>query len=153
MERHRIRNGGFRLRIDAAGRQGGLLSQFVTVFTTVYQWNRSNQPTNSMEHSPSWEANSSSPSQEISRILWNPKVHCRFHKNQPPVPNLVQRNLLHASLSHFLKVHFNTILLSTPRSSKWSLSIRSPDQKPVCTFPAPIRATCPALSFFLSWSY
>lgn len=33
----RIRNGGFRLRIDATGRQIGLLSQFVTVFTTVYQ--------------------------------------------------------------------------------------------------------------------
>jgi len=33
----RLRNGGFHLRNDAAGRQGGLLLQFVTVFTRVYQ--------------------------------------------------------------------------------------------------------------------
>jgi hypothetical protein len=30
--------------------------------------------TNCTEQSPSWEANSHSASQEISRLLWNPKV-------------------------------------------------------------------------------
>jgi hypothetical protein len=33
-----------------------------------------------MEHSPSREANTHSPSQEISRLLWNPKDHYRVDK-------------------------------------------------------------------------
>jgi hypothetical protein len=33
---------------------------------------------NSMERSPSWEANGHSPSQEIPRLLWNPEVHDRI---------------------------------------------------------------------------
>jgi hypothetical protein len=32
-------------------------------------------PTYSMEQSPSWKVNQFTPSQEIPRILWNPKVH------------------------------------------------------------------------------
>jgi hypothetical protein len=41
-----------------------------------------------MEQSPSWEANWSTASQGIPRILRNPKIHHRTHKRTPPVPIL-----------------------------------------------------------------
>ena len=44
--------------------------------------------TYSMEQSPSWEAKRFSASQEILRILWNPKVRYRIHMSPPPVPIL-----------------------------------------------------------------
>jgi hypothetical protein len=40
--------------------------------------------TYSMEQSPSWEAKTFWATQQIPRILWNPKVHNRIHKSSPP---------------------------------------------------------------------
>jgi hypothetical protein len=53
------------------GVQGGYCTSVKLCFRINFE---SKQTTNSTELSPSWEANSHSPSQEIPRLLWNPKV-------------------------------------------------------------------------------
>jgi len=99
-----------------------------------------------MHHSSSWEANRFSASQEIIRILWNLKVHYHIHKHPPPVPIPSQLDPVHIPTSHFLKIHLNIILPSTPGSPKWSLTLRFPHQNPVYTsFPYVLHA--PPISF------
>ena len=107
--------------------------------------------TYSLQHSISWEANHSSTSQEIPRILRNPKVHYRIHKCPPPVPIHSQIDPANAPTSHFLKINLNIILPSTPGSSKWSLSLRFPHQNPVYASPLPIHVTCSTLLILLDF--
>ena len=66
--------------------------------------------------------------------------------SQQPAPPLSRINPVHASANNFLKALLNIIVPSTPRSSKWSLSLRFLHQTPVPYAPllSPIRATFPA---------
>ena len=58
-----------------------------------------------MEQSAFGEANRSSDGQEISRILYQPNVHYRIHKDPPPVTVL-------RSSTQFMPPHHNLILSS-----------------------------------------
>jgi hypothetical protein len=77
-----------------------------------------------MEQSPSWEANRFAASQEITRILWNPKVHYRIQMFPPHVSILIQLNPVHTHTPYFLKIPLNIIIQSTPGFPQWSLSLR-----------------------------
>ena len=91
----------------------------------------------SMKYSPAWEANRFSASQEIPRILCNPKVQYCILTCPSPVLILSQLYPVHAPTSHFLEMHLTIILPSPPPSSKWSLSFRFPQQNHVYAFPLP----------------
>jgi hypothetical protein len=98
--------------------------------------------THSMGQSPTWEANRFEASQEIHHILWKPEgslPHTQVPANCPyPEPTRS------SPYTHFLKIHLNIILPSTPGSSKWSLSLNFLHQNLCTPLFSSIRATCPA---------
>ena len=93
-----------------------------------------------MEHSPSWEANRFSASQEIHRILWNLKVHHCFRKCPPPVPILSQLVPVHTPHTiswRSIIIIYSHMWLGLPSGL---LPPSFPHQNPFCT--SPLRHTC-----------
>jgi hypothetical protein len=101
-----------------------------------------------MKQSPS-EANCRSASQEILRILWNPKIHYRAYRNLPLVRILTQMNSVHIFPLYFPKIHFNIIFLSTPTSSEWSLPFSFSDKEFVRILHLPCVLHAPPILSFL----
>ena len=109
--------------------------------------------THSTKHSPSWEANRFSASQEIPRVLCNPKVHYLIHRRPPPFPILSHIDPVHATTSHFLKIHLNITLPSISSSSKWSLSPHVSLPKSCIYLSCPSYVLhAPPISFLSIWS-
>ena len=104
--------------------------------------------TYSTQHSTISEANRFAANQEIPHILWNSKVHYRIHKCPPAVPFLSQLDKDHTSTSHFLKIHLNIILPSTPGSHQWSLSPGFPTKTLYTPLPSPYALHAQPISFF-----
>jgi hypothetical protein len=65
-----------------------------------------------MYQSPSWQAKSPSASQEIPRLLWNPKFHYRIDNSPPLVTILSQINPVHTFPPYFPKIHLRLGLQS-----------------------------------------
>jgi hypothetical protein len=63
---------------------------------------------------------------ERNFLLWKPKVCCRTHKTSPSVSVRRQINTVHTLLLYLFKAHIDSIIPSTPCSSKWSFPFRFP---------------------------
>jgi hypothetical protein len=84
--------------------------------------------------------------------LQNLQVHCFIHNSLPPVPVLRHSHPVHASPSHFLKIHINITLPFWPRSAKCSLTQFSPPKPYMHLSCLSYMPHTPSISFFSIWS-
>ena len=89
-----------------------------------------------MEQSPSWETNRFSASNEISPFYGTRRFITAF-TSASHLSLFWTKSVQFMLPAWFLKVHCNIIPPATPRSSKWSTSLRFLQQNPVCTSPLP----------------
>jgi hypothetical protein len=82
--------------------------------------------------SPSSEGVNCAGTQELSSILWNPKVHYRVHKSPPLLSILTHINTIYTIPSYLSDIHFNIVRSPTSVSSQWSLTFWLSHQYPIC---------------------
>ena len=107
-----------------------------------------NQLNNSMDQSPSWEANSSPASQETPYIFWNLTVPYHTQWSSPHVAILNHISSVVTLSSYVLKIDY-IIQLFMPSSSRWLLSFRFPHQN--SAFISLLSYTCHPSYVSLSW--
>jgi hypothetical protein len=88
-------------------------------------------------NTPSWHGvqlkkSTLAASQEIPRLLWNPKVHYRVYKGPQLIPILSQMNPVHTLPLYFPEIHSVIIFSSMSTSCKTSLSFRFSSKNIVC---------------------
>jgi hypothetical protein len=104
---------------DSPGNESWVSTVIFQVMNPLIPWCRA-----------SWNDDSYVAIQEIPSLLWNLKVHFRVHNSQSLVPLLSQTHPIHTFPPYFRKIH-SDVILSTPRSSEWSLPVRFSDQNTV----------------------
>jgi len=76
-----------------------------------------------MYQNPPSEADSNSASQDIPRLLWNPKIHCRVRKSPLLVPRLSQMNPINNFPLYFPKIRCNIMLPEVSSLQVFALNI------------------------------
>jgi len=136
---------GLRAMIICTDKKYYVLTQIPWMNIKIRKAQTANWLTNSMEHSHSWEANSSLPRQEILCISREPRVCYCARKTTPLVPILSHTNPFQ---TYPFKIHIMIVLPSIPNSCKWSLSPKVSPPKPCTQSPLPHHShtRCPSPS-------